>query len=64
MTLKPIRHGYSDPSEIPYWCKKCEYYSSNGTDFPKCTKREDGRFKPEIEFSCRKIRTRKKEPND
>ena len=50
--LKPIVHGYSDPCEIPWKCKKCVYYDKNGSSFPKCTRREDGKFVPEIEFTC------------
>ena len=44
--LKPITHGYSDPTEIPYCCKKCKFYNHNGKDFPKCDKNENGRFVP------------------
>lgn len=51
-SLKPIVHGYSDPCEIPVKCKNCTYYDRNGKSFPRCTKREDGKFVPEIEFTC------------
>lgn len=51
-SLSPIMHGYSDPTEIPYYCKKCVHYCKNGSSFPTCSKREDGKFKPDICFSC------------
>lgn len=50
--LKPIIHGTGDPTEIPFYCKRCKFYNSNGSDFPKCTRREDGKFKPEVAFTC------------
>lgn len=50
--LKPIVHGYSDPCEIPWKCKKCANYDNNGSGFPRCIRREDGKFVPEIEYMC------------
>lgn len=51
-SLKPIRHGYSDPCTIPDKCKKCKNYDPNGHSFPRCLRREDGKFIAEIEYSC------------
>lgn len=50
--LKPIIHGSVDPTEIPYYCKMCKFYDNNGTGFPRCTNREDGKFKPELLYTC------------
>lgn len=55
--LKPIIHGNVDPTEIPSYCRMCQYYNSNGTDYPKCERREDGKFRPEIGFSCYRSRS-------
>lgn len=52
MGLKPIIHGRFDPCEVPFYCKKCKYFESNGSGFPRCTKREDGKFNPEIGYTC------------
>lgn len=55
VSKKPIVHGYSDPTEIPYWCKRCVHCNHTSTGYT-CDRREDGKFKPEIDFSCRKLR--------
>lgn len=51
-SLKPIMHGWSDPCHIPDKCRQCIHYDPNGHDFPRCTRREDGKFLAEIEYSC------------
>ena len=50
--LKPIRHGGSDPCAIPSKCKECSYFLKEGSDFPKCSKREDGKLIPEVGWDC------------
>lgn len=57
MTNKPIVHGCFDPTEVPYWCRRCIHYKSGkGLSFPICDKREDGKFKPEMANACLKLR--------
>lgn len=55
-SLKPILHGRGDPSEIPYYCKKCEHFRKCGSNFPTCDRREDGKFRPEVAFTCLVLR--------
>jgi hypothetical protein len=50
--LKPIMHGKGDPCEIPYYCKKCKFFEKSGSDFPRCTNNETGRFKPDVCYTC------------
>lgn len=64
MSLKPIVHGGFDPTEVPYYCSRCVHYQSKGFPFPRCTKREDGKFKPDIEHKCLKLRPVKEDPVD
>ena len=52
MALKPIIHGYCDPFEVPYYCKKCKFFEKNGGDCARCTKSENGKFNPEVGYSC------------
>ena len=56
MALKPIIHGNVDPTEVPYYCRKCKFYVNNTNDFPRCSKREDGKFRPLTGFDCYRVR--------
>lgn len=49
---KPIVHGFVDPTDIPFYCKKCAHYQNPKGSFPYCDRREDGKFRPEVAFSC------------
>lgn len=60
--MKQIVHGCLDPTEVPYWCRRCIHYKSGkGLPFPICDKREDGKFKPEMANACLKLRPIKEE---
>lgn len=52
MAHKRIVHGYGDPFEIPQKCMTCGYYDRNGSDFPRCRRREDGKLIPKIDNMC------------
>lgn len=54
--MKPIVHGTPDPFEVPYWCRRCIHFVRTGSEFPHCDFTENGRFSPDITFSCRKLR--------
>lgn len=64
MPNKPIVRGFFDPTEIPYYCRRCVHYQNNNSGFPICDKREDGKFLPEIANTCLKLRPVKKESSD
>ena len=59
---KPIVHGFVDPTDIPYYCKKCKHYNSGGSGFPFCDRREDGKFRAEVAFSCYEVSMKESEP--
>ena len=62
--LKPIIHGSVDPTEIPYYCRQCIHYHSEGAKFPWCDRREDGKFRAEIAFTCFKRKPAKDETKE
>ncbi len=51
MPYKPITHSIGDPFAIPYYCKKCKFAEVHG-ESGTCHFREDGKFKPDVAFSC------------
>lgn len=51
MPLKPIVHGSPDPFEVPYYCRKCEYFEHSEKGSPICAK--TGKFfRPALCFTC------------
>ena len=61
MPNKPIRRGFVDPTEIPYYCQRCVHFRSEGSKFPFCDLNEDGKFKATVAFTCFKRKPAKTE---